>query len=488
MLDSMRLLAKGFVAKALMAFLVLSFAIWGIGDVVRNHGTGYLVKVGSEVITPAQYMARQRDMQRQFEQAGLKIDTRALGQQILQSMVQERLVDQWRRKTGFAVNDATLAKVIAKMPQFQDITGKFDPKQFHEQLARMGLSEQGFRQQVSQEIAGKAILAGLDTAGLKPSPSILELSAIAGTQTRDAVIITVAPQAATVSDADIESYYEQHKNEYAQPETRTLDYVVLDRATLGGDDAVQEKGTAVEDALAGGGGMADALKQAGINAPVKTLSNVTAAQTGDVVLKTVTAQGFELGEGESSGLIPVDANRYAMVSVKKVTPEAPRPLEQVKAQVRSEAAKENAQADSRARVQQIKEAINGGMEWQKAAASAKASARPVSQIARPVIAADGSVKSASGSVPPLLAQAIFEREPGSVAGPLMRENGEQVLALVTAVRTEKSATPAAGNAANAQYASEMNQTTLSALLRMLMEDYGVKINQDVMRQLQATNE
>ncbi len=40
MLDALRRGALNLFAKGLLALLVVAFAIWGIGDVVRNSGRG----------------------------------------------------------------------------------------------------------------------------------------------------------------------------------------------------------------------------------------------------------------------------------------------------------------------------------------------------------------------------------------------------------------------------------------------------------------
>ncbi len=55
MLESMRKAAGSWAAKGLMGLLVVAFAIWGVGDVVRNYGSHTLAQVGSTTITPEQF-------------------------------------------------------------------------------------------------------------------------------------------------------------------------------------------------------------------------------------------------------------------------------------------------------------------------------------------------------------------------------------------------------------------------------------------------
>ena len=61
MLDSLRRHATGWVAKVLFGILVLSFAIWGIGDIFRApHGGSTLAEVAGTDIT-VQEVSREFD-------------------------------------------------------------------------------------------------------------------------------------------------------------------------------------------------------------------------------------------------------------------------------------------------------------------------------------------------------------------------------------------------------------------------------------------
>ena len=52
MIDKMRSKAASWVAKILAFFLILSFAVWGIGDVVRGPVIGNVIaEVGNSEIT-----------------------------------------------------------------------------------------------------------------------------------------------------------------------------------------------------------------------------------------------------------------------------------------------------------------------------------------------------------------------------------------------------------------------------------------------------
>lgn len=506
MLDSMRGLAKSFVSKALMLFLVLTFAVWGAGDIVRGGGSNYLVKVGDEKIGPNLYMSEQRNMQQSLAAMGVQnIDPTALGNEILRRMVQQKLILQWQRDTGLMVDQATLARDIAANVEFKAVSGKFDPAVFKQALAQRGLTEASYLAALSQELGGKAMLASLESDDIAAPASVLDLAIAAGTQQRDAVLISIAParpDAATVSEQDAADYYEQNQDRFAQPERRSIEYVTLDPKALEAkaDEAVTDEANAaeqreqamqdiamqIEDALAGGSTIGEAVAEAGVQAQSKLLNDVAAGQfhgNKDALLLAVVEQGFTLGEGESSSLQSTADGRYFLVTVQAVTDAAPKPLADVLPQVRAAVAAEQADDATRERMAELKAALQGGKPWKEAAAEAKASAREIRNIARP--ASDVSGKPiAHPQVPALLQRAVFEHPVGGVAGPITRENGEQVLAVVTASRTAKAdAGPRARTTAETEYKAQLASSITGDTLRALAERYPVTVNQSLLAQL-----
>lgn len=504
MLDSMRGLAKSFASKALMMFLVLTFAVWGVGDIARSGNNGALVTIGDQTITPAAFMAEQRNMQRSLEGMGVKnIPQQALADQVLRSMVQQKLIAQWQQDTGLKVSKATLAASIAQEGEFKAINGKFDPALFKASLAQRGMNEASYQQALAQQIGSKAMLSSISTADMDAPQSLLALAAAADSQQRDVVLFTLRPgqpSPASVSDEDAQNYYDDHQSAYTQPERRNVEYLVLDssalqkkadaavtdasRASEEREQAVQDIAMAIEDALAGGSNAGEAVASTGIPAQSKLLKDVTQdSKQPDPLASKAIAQAFELGEGETSSLQSTDDGRYFLVHVASVTKAAPRTFDEVRAQVRLAVAEEQARDALRRRVAALKAALAEGKPWESAAAEAKATTRTVSGVTRPRTDAQSRVVE-QGRIPALLQQAVFEHKPGGVAGPMTNASGEQVLALVTATRNVKAELSLkAREAAIKTYETELAGSVSEGVLRALSERYKITVNQQMMAQL-----
>ena len=68
MLDQLRQGAQGWVSKLLMALLVLSFAIWGIGG-FQGYRAGTLATVGDQEVTMQEFARVYDNAQRSAQQS-----------------------------------------------------------------------------------------------------------------------------------------------------------------------------------------------------------------------------------------------------------------------------------------------------------------------------------------------------------------------------------------------------------------------------------
>src|SRR5215213_12009509 len=128
MLRGLRKASSNWLGKVIMAavvgFLVLSFAIWGIGDVFRGFGRSSLAKIGRTEIGIEQFRQIYNDRLQQLgRQIGRPISpdqARALGfdQQLLGQLVAETALDERTRQLGLGLSDAEIARRITEDPNF----------------------------------------------------------------------------------------------------------------------------------------------------------------------------------------------------------------------------------------------------------------------------------------------------------------------------------------------------------------------------------
>ena len=536
MMNSMRSFASSFVSKILLVFLVITFGVWGVGDILRNTGDGYAARVGDDSVSIVDFQRQKSRVAHQIEAMGMHLDVDKLDVSILRQLIQGKLITETMRDLGFYVNDRVLAKVVRAQPAFQNKDGSFSSTTFHAMAQAQHLSEDMILQELKDETASQFLMASLDMSDVIPPASVRSLASSTARETRDAWIVTVPATAAPlmIDDAVLHAFYEKNKSVlYVQPETRTLEYVTLKDTQIDAlvdpsitpamlDDAAKADPKAtkkaihdrlrveqrdhvlhdlqnnIDDALAGGASLGDALAKSGVAAQTHQLTDITAAAAktnSDEVTKTVADQGLTLGEGETSGLITTPHGTPVIVHVKTIRASTPQPYEKVASDVRAHVGEQMRQDAVRARVQEVKEALNALTPKDGKTVSEKdlqivfkkfgLSAHLVRNLARPV---EGP--RAESGIPPALQQAIFERPVDTVAGPMTLDNDGQMLAYVTAIAHPA---PTAGKDATADKTAtaltgELNQSVQMRAFLSFAKRHPVEINPRLMNAVSSDSQ
>src|SRR6516165_8361280 len=151
MLRGLRKASSNWLGKAVMAavvgFLVISFAIWGIGDIFRGFGRSTVAKIGHTEITIEQFRTLYNDRLQQYSrQIGRPISAdqaRATGldRAAIRQIFSEILLDERVHALGLALSDAEVAKQITNDPGFRGPNGQFDRFRFEQIIRNAGYTE-----------------------------------------------------------------------------------------------------------------------------------------------------------------------------------------------------------------------------------------------------------------------------------------------------------------------------------------------------------
>jgi peptidyl-prolyl cis-trans isomerase D len=249
MLSSMRKYATGWLVKVLFGLLIVSFAVWGIGDVLRNPSTGgALASVAAEQITPQEVMrefeARYEALQ---EQAGGGLSrhqavTFGLMGQALDVAVARALVDAHARELRLSASDAELAEAVRQNPLFRGEAGGFERERLDLYLRSQGLSEQRYLEALRADLVRSRIIDGMTAPVTAPAALADRLLGHRDEQRRGRAIIVDADeiQVEAPDEAALKAFLEQDPKRYEAPEYRAATVVVIGPEDLAGDVAVDE--------------------------------------------------------------------------------------------------------------------------------------------------------------------------------------------------------------------------------------------------------
>ena len=417
MLRGLRKASSNWLGKAVMAavvgFLVISFAIWGIGDIFRGFGRSTVAKIGRTEVTIEQFRTLYNDRLQQYSrQLGRPISAdqaRATGldRLVIGQIFSEILLDERARALGLALSDSEVAKLITNDPAFRGPNGQFDRFRFEQTIRNAGYTEARFvaeqrRQMLRRELAGtiasglnapKALVEALNRyqneqrsieyvlldralAGEIASPPPEALAKyfedrkilFRTPEYRKLVVVSLIPSEQArwieISDADLKRAYEERRARYVTPERRHILQIDFPNA---------EAASAAAERIAKGTSFAEIAKELGKSEKDIDLGIVPKSAMID---RPVADAAFALKEGEVSA--PVQG-RFGTVLVQalKIEPEQVRPLEQVAGELKQELATARAKSEIFDVYNKIEDARAEGKPLAEAAATLKLEARTV---------------------------------------------------------------------------------------------------------------
>lgn len=225
-----------FVLIALMAVLVLSFAVWGIGDIFRGGTATTVATVGDTQINVQTFQtAYNREVQNLGRMVGRGLtpdQARQFGidQRVLNQLVTEATLDERGRQLGLGIDDDTIRTRIVSTPQFRGPTGQFDRTAFQEVLRQNGYNEQTYID-LERRLAVRQQIAGAVSDKLGTPQVLIDAMTRFQNETRQAQYVVIgAAQAGEVPAPDaatLQAYFDANKAAFRAPEFRKLVVLTL---------------------------------------------------------------------------------------------------------------------------------------------------------------------------------------------------------------------------------------------------------------------
>ena len=253
MLNALRKNAGSWVVKVLLLLLVVSFAIWGIGDIFYGGSQNPTVATVGDAEIPASELADtfNRAVANLQRQLGPEFDRERaiqLGvmQQALQDLIRQRLISLRANEMGLAVPDDALRTLVTEDPVFQT-GGQFDRSRFEQLLRASGLSEDAYLASLRQQVV-RAALTGSLTGPVKAPPALVEAIYRYRNEQRRGHYVPVPIESITdvpaPSQEQLAQFHEAHQAQFTAPEYRALTFVTLEPEDLIDEIEVSEEDVA----------------------------------------------------------------------------------------------------------------------------------------------------------------------------------------------------------------------------------------------------
>ncbi len=448
MLEALRTAAGTWVAKALLAMLVLSFAVWGIsGRMLGSFGGTDVITAGGTSVSINDYrLAYERQLAILFQRLGQRLtreqaDALGIGDQVLAQLVAGAVLDEQARSMSLGVSEARLARLIAEDPAFKGPDGNYDRRQFEAALRAIGMRPEDYLRD-RQRVAVRQQIVAAATDDISTPDTFLRAVALYRGEDRtiDYVLMpkSLVEPVADPTDDEIKAWYEQNKADFGAPEYRKFDYVKLEPGDIADPAAVPEADVradyerdkdryttpekrtieqlvfpdratadAAAAAIKAGTIFEDVITQQGKTATDVALGSKTRAEMVDPAIGDAV---FALAEGGVSDVIeglfgPV------LLRVTKIEPEVIRSYDEVKDEIRNALALSIAASELLDVHDSYEDARAGGDSLREAAEKLQLKVITVEAIARTGELPDGSVLSTLPESARLL-QSVFDSDVG----------------------------------------------------------------------------
>ncbi len=419
MLDSIRQGVSSWVIKILLGLLILSFAVWGIGDIFIGSGANPAVAtVGGKEISTDQFI---RTYQRDLNDLARRLDRQitpdegrqfGLVGETVRRVVIQTMLDETADDYGVTIGDELLRESVFRNEAFQDATGRFDQNRFLQTLAQNGLSEEDFVSSFRRDLARDQVLSSISVGAFAPAPMVrplfehrnerrvAELAVVRmadladpaepdeptlvrfheenearymAPEYRAVTYVWIAPDALydeiEVTQDELERTYNDRINSYFQPERRKVEQLIYDteEAAL----AARQRLAAGEtfDAVAGDSGA--------FNAGATDLGMV---EWNDLPSDLADAV-FDLAAGELSQPL-ASAFGFHVVRVDEIAPEGTTPLEEVRAGLEDEIRRRRSFDGLQDLVDRLEDEMAGGRTLEDAASRVRLTATVLPAIDR----------------------------------------------------------------------------------------------------------
>lgn len=422
MLRGLRKASSNWLGKVVMAavvgFLIISFGIWGIGDIFRGFGISTVAKVGRSELSVDQFRTRYNEQLQQFSrQIGRPVtpsQAQQLGleQQVLSRTIADMALDERARQLRLGLSNDELAKQITTNPAFRGSNGQFDQATFLYRLRDAGYTEQRFVAELRQGALRHQIVEALGS-GLTPPKVTAEAVNHFRDEERSIAYVQLdgskAGEVAAPKPEELASYFETHKFAFRAPEYRKILLLTVSQPEIAStievseedakrafQDRLRQFGTPerrhvmqisfakaedarrASDRITAGLAFDELVKEPEMANRLVDLGTVTKS---DIIDPAVANAAFSLAQGAVSG--PV-AGRFGtvMLRVIKIEPASTKPFAQVEADLKRDVAAERAKNEANTIRDKVEEEFGGGARLEEVAQKLNLRLRTIEAVDR----------------------------------------------------------------------------------------------------------
>ena len=232
MLDIIRNLVSSIFGKILLAIMVLSFALWGVGDILSSGNSQLAAKVGNEKISLDEFYIKFQQTVRDYNQntnSNLSLKEAyelKLHNLLLQDLIYSRMVNDYAKKRGIYLNEESLKAVISNLDEFKDSDKTFSNIKYKNFILNNFQSEEAFLSEIENSIFQGIIFESFNADNYINDAIINKLYDYEGEKrTISYFLLNKNEVKIDTNNNLINDYYLDNKSNYLIPEKTIIDFI-----------------------------------------------------------------------------------------------------------------------------------------------------------------------------------------------------------------------------------------------------------------------
>jgi peptidyl-prolyl cis-trans isomerase D len=225
MLQAIRDKAHGIFAWVMLIAVGIPFGLWGINNYFDGGQEKPVAVVGDREIF-------EKDVNRAYENLVARLgssdyDEKQVRHEALEQVINDELITQNARGHDLTVSEADIRAYVQSQPFFQT-GGAFDKDKLKTVLASQGMSSPQFTAQVAKQLVDEQYVRGVADTAFVTKRQLEEFYRLRNQERQiEYFTLPLKTPAGEVADKDIESYYQENKSQFQNPEKVSVEYLSL---------------------------------------------------------------------------------------------------------------------------------------------------------------------------------------------------------------------------------------------------------------------
>jgi peptidyl-prolyl cis-trans isomerase D len=234
----------------LFSAIVLSFCLWGVGDIIKNYAASKtVISVEKTKITVDQFLREYAQEKQQIrnsraghiskdELSGLNVK-----ETVLERLVNSAVLEQMYNKMNIKISKKNLLDTVSSIPAFQS-NGVFNEKIYEMTLKKAGINEAGFLAHVGDNLARTQLFHPI-IAGYK-IPEFIGDRIVNEYEAKNIFLlarikVNSMKYTSVPTKDELMQFYQNNLARYKKPETRDISIMVIDYKKLVDDVVISEE-------------------------------------------------------------------------------------------------------------------------------------------------------------------------------------------------------------------------------------------------------